>query len=74
MMLVRLDKVETDFLVSINVPHVVGEYAAADINLKGKKWGPLIERAIFEGVQIQKSLNVVEWSLFSGKEDGIVDK
>jgi hypothetical protein len=69
MMLIRLERVTTDFVVFINVPHVHGEYQADTVNLAEKKWGPLIERAGLVRMEIQKTLKVNDWGLFGDEEE-----
>jgi len=69
MMLVRLDKVGTDFLVFINVPHVAGEYPVEEVDLAAKKWGPLVSSAGLVKKEIQKSLKIVNWGLFDEEQD-----
>jgi len=64
MMLVRLEKVKTDFVVFVNVPHAQGEYSPDEVNIAEKKWGPLIERAGFVREEIRKTLKVADWGLF----------
>jgi hypothetical protein len=59
-----LERVDTDFVVFINVPHAQGEYDPSQVNVAEKKWGPLVERAGLVKQEIQKTLKIVDWGLF----------
>lgn len=66
MTLIRLPSKETDILLTIAVPHVVGEYDAGSVALESEKRGPLIE----EGMEIRrealKGFEIRDWGLFDG--------
>ena len=43
--LIRLVDQKTDILVTINVPHVIGQYEAGSVDLEHGKMGLLLEQA-----------------------------
>lgn len=63
--LLRLEKEETDVLITINVPHIKGEYDEADVDLELGKQGKLIGDAVEYAARIWSSLDVKDWGLFS---------
>jgi hypothetical protein len=62
--LIRLEAQKTDIVVSINVPHVAGEYEAGSVNLESGKVGGLIEEAIQIRERVLGTFLVKEWGLF----------
>lgn len=68
LVLVRLENVQSDVLVSVNVPHVPGEYDQAGIDLPAQKVGGLLEEAGTIRQKVLESLEVKDWSVF-GEED-----
>lgn len=64
MVLVRLERVKSDVVICVNVPHMRGEYDESEIDLPSQKVGRLVE----EGEEIRKrileSLEVTDWNVF----------
>lgn len=64
MTLVRLEHELTDLLITINVPHIKGEYDEEDIDLELGKQGKLIGDAVDYAAKIWETLKVKDWGLF----------
>jgi hypothetical protein len=64
LVLVRLVDKKTDLVVTINVPHVPGEYAKEQSDLEAGKPGPLLEAAMLYQREILESFEIKDWSLF----------
>jgi len=62
--LVRLEKEATDILITINVPHIKGEYDEEDIDLAMGKQGELIGDAVEYAAKIWSTFNIKDWGLF----------
>lgn len=62
--LVRLEKESTDILITINVPHIKGEYHEEDVDLEMGKQGQLIGDAVEFASRIWASFEVKNWDLF----------
>jgi len=62
--MLRLERQQTDVLISINVPHVPGEYDAAQLRLEAGEWGPLVGAAVKHRDEILKTFRVLDWALF----------
>lgn len=62
--LVRLEKESTDILITINVPHIKGEYTAEEIDLQLGRQGKLIEGAVDYAGRIWESFKIKDWGLF----------
>ena len=62
--LLRLERDSTDILVTINVPHIKGEYNEEDVDLELGKQGKLIGDAVDIAARIWESFKVKDWSLF----------
>ncbi|KAI3325353.1 Mog1p/PsbP-like protein [Xylariaceae sp. AK1471] len=62
--LVRLEHEKTDILITINVPHIRGEYDEEDVDLQLGKQGKLIGDAVDYAARIWESFNVKDWGLF----------
>lgn len=69
LVLVRLENVQSDVLVSVNVPHVPGEYDETRIDLPAQKVGGLLEAAGTIRQKVLESFEVKDWSVF-GEEGG----
>lgn len=65
MTLVRLEREMTDILITINVPHIKGEYDEADVDLELGKQGKLIGDAVDYAAKIWETFKVKDWGLFS---------
>ncbi|PMB63628.1 putative ran guanine nucleotide release factor [Beauveria bassiana] len=64
MTLLRLEKYKTDILITINVPHIKGEYNEEDVDLQLGKQGKLIGDAVEYSARIWKSFKIKDWDLF----------
>jgi hypothetical protein len=62
--LIRLKDQKTDILVTVNVPHVKGEYEAGSVDLEHGRQGSLIERAGQWRERVLETFEVREWGLF----------
>jgi hypothetical protein len=62
--LIRLEGQKTDILVTVNVPHVAGEYEAGSVDLEHGRKGKLIERAGEWRERVLETFEVREWGLF----------
>ncbi|KAK1767290.1 putative ran-interacting mog1 protein [Phialemonium atrogriseum] len=63
--LLRLEKESTDILVTINVPHIKGEYDEDEVDLALGKQGELIGDAVEFAARIWESFKVRDWGLFN---------
>jgi hypothetical protein len=63
--LVRLEKESTDILITINVPHIKGEYDEEDVDLKLGKQGKMIEDAVEYAAKIWETFKIKDWNLFN---------
>jgi hypothetical protein len=63
--LVRLEKEKTDILITINVPHIKGEYDEEEVDLALGKQGELIGDAVEYAARIWGSFDVKDWGLFN---------
>ncbi|KAK3985634.1 hypothetical protein QBC44DRAFT_334763 [Cladorrhinum sp. PSN332] len=63
--LIRLEKESTDILITINVPHIKGEYDEEDVDLALGKQGELIGDAVEYAARIWESFEVKDWGLFN---------
>ncbi|KAI0872837.1 Mog1p/PsbP-like protein [Hypoxylon argillaceum] len=62
--LVRLERERTDILITVNVPHIRGEYDEDDVDLQLGKQGQLIGDAVDYASRIWESFKVKDWGLF----------
>jgi len=62
---VRLEKESTDILITINVPHIKGEYDEDEVDLALGKQGELIGDAVEYAARIWGSFDVKDWGLFN---------
>jgi len=60
-----LEKEKTDVLITINVPHIKGEYDEEEVDLALGKQGELIGDAVEYAARIWSSFEVRDWGLFS---------
>ncbi|KAJ9148572.1 Ran-interacting Mog1 protein [Pleurostoma richardsiae] len=63
--LLRLEKESTDILITINVPHIKGEYDEEDVDLELGKQGRLIGDAVEYAARIWETFIVKDWNLFN---------
>ncbi|KAH7029331.1 uncharacterized protein B0I36DRAFT_131137 [Microdochium trichocladiopsis] len=62
--LLRLEREKTDILVTINVPHIKGEYDEEEVDLELGKQGKLIGDAVDYAAKIWETFKVKDWTLF----------
>ncbi|ROT37913.1 Mog1p/PsbP-like protein [Sodiomyces alkalinus F11] len=62
--LLRLENVSSDILITINVPHIKGEYDEDDVDLQLGKQGQLIGDAVDYAARIWETFKVKDWALF----------
>ncbi|KAI9743302.1 MAG: hypothetical protein M1818_003148 [Claussenomyces sp. TS43310] len=63
--LIRLEQESTDVLITINVPHIKGEYTEDDVDLELGKQGKLIEDAVEFSAKIWETFKIKDWHLFN---------
>ncbi|KAI1136332.1 Mog1p/PsbP-like protein [Hypoxylon sp. FL0543] len=63
--LVRLEREKTDLLITINVPHIKGEYDEDEVDLQLGKQGQLIGDAVDYASKIWETFKVKDWGLFN---------
>lgn len=63
--LIRLEQESTDILITINVPHIKGEYSEEDVDLELGKQGKLIEDAVEFSARIWETFKIKDWHLFN---------
>ena len=61
----RLEKESTDLLITINVPHIKGEYDEDEVDLEMGKQGELIGDSVEYASRIWKTFKVKDWNLFN---------
>ncbi|KAL7965203.1 hypothetical protein HDV63DRAFT_388232 [Trichoderma sp. SZMC 28014] len=66
MTLLRLEEQKTDILITINVPHIRGEYDAEEVDLQLGKQGKLIGDAVEVAARIWETFVIKDWDLFHG--------
>lgn len=64
MTLLRLEKEKTDILITVNVPHIKGEYDEEDVDLELGKQGKLIGDAVEYSARIWETFRIKDWGLF----------
>ncbi|GAB7331771.1 hypothetical protein MBLNU13_g03736t1 [Cladosporium sp. NU13] len=62
--LIRLVDQKTDILVTVNVPHVIGQYDTGSVDLQHGKMGPLLEQAAKWRERVLETFEVKDWGLF----------
>lgn len=62
--LIRLENESTDVLITINVPHIKGEYSEEDVDLELGKQGRLITDAVEHASRIWETFKIKDWHLF----------
>lgn len=63
--LIRLEKESTDILITINVPHIKGDYTEEEVNLQLGKQGKLIENSVEIAAKIWETFKIKDWGLFN---------
>lgn len=64
MTMIRLEERNTDIIVSINVPHVDGQYDKADVDPATGKQGKLLESATGYRQKLLETFEIKDWELF----------
>ncbi|KAH8595176.1 hypothetical protein B0O99DRAFT_623397 [Bisporella sp. PMI_857] len=62
--LIRLERESTDVLITINVPHIKGEYSEEEVDLQLGKQGRLISDAVEYAAKIWETFKIKDWGLF----------
>jgi hypothetical protein len=63
--LIRLERESTDILITINVPHIKGEYTEEEVNMQMGRQGKLIENAVEFAAKIWETFKIKDWGLFN---------
>ncbi|TAQ85827.1 hypothetical protein B7494_g5833 [Chlorociboria aeruginascens] len=63
--LIRLERESTDILITINVPHIKGEYTEEEVDLQLGKQGRLIKDAVEYAAVIWETFKIKDWGLFN---------
>jgi hypothetical protein len=63
--LIRLEEDSTDILITINVPHIKGEYTEEEVDMQAGKQGKLIENAVEYAAKIWETFKIKDWGLFN---------
>lgn len=61
--LIRLQEQKTDFLITVNVPHIRGEYCLSEVDLEGQHPGALLETAKEHRQTLLQSFYIEDWGL-----------
>ncbi len=64
MTLVRLPAQRTDLVITVNAPHIKGQYARDDVDIDHGRLGKQIEAAQGYRDQMLHSLLIMDWTLF----------
>lgn len=62
--LIRLESQQTDLVVSVNVPHVGGDYNKDDVDPSAGKQGPMLDAATSFRDRILQTFEIKDWDLF----------
>jgi hypothetical protein len=62
--LLRIEKLSTDILITVNVPHIKGEYDEEEVDLALGKQGELIGDAVEYAAKIWETFKIKDWKLF----------
>jgi hypothetical protein len=63
--LIRLERESTDILITINVPHIKGEYTEEEVDMQMGRQGKLIENAVEFAAKIWETFKIKDWGLFN---------
>jgi hypothetical protein len=66
--LLRLKEQKTDITITVNAPHVPGEYNPEEIDLPSQKLGKLLNQAATYRQKISETFEIRDWSLFVNEE------
>lgn len=64
LLLVRLAAQKTDIVITLNVPHVPGEYQKDDVDFAAGRQGPLVEAAAAIRQRILETFEIKDFGLF----------
>lgn len=64
MVLVRLEAQKTDVVVTVNVPHLKGQYEEGAVKLEEGRYGLLLEAGQVVKDRVLGSFEVRDWGLF----------
>ncbi|KAK0658585.1 putative ran guanine nucleotide release factor [Lasiodiplodia hormozganensis] len=64
LVLVRLIEQKTDIVITVNVPHVPGEYPKEDVDFAAAKQGPLMDAATSIKQHILQTFEIKDYGLF----------
>ncbi|KAK7521572.1 Mog1/PsbP/DUF1795, alpha/beta/alpha sandwich [Phyllosticta citriasiana] len=68
LILVRLAQQKTDIVITVNVPHVPGEYPKEEVDFSKAKQGPLMDAAAAIKQLILQTFDIKDWNLFVNEE------
>ncbi|EKG10665.1 Ran-interacting Mog1 protein [Macrophomina phaseolina MS6] len=68
LVLVRLAEQKTDIVITVNVPHVPGEYAKEEVDFAAAKQGPLMTAAACIRQKILETFQIKDYGLFVTEE------
>jgi len=68
LLLIRLERQETDIVITVSVPHGSGEYRTEDIDLSALNSGPALDIGQAIRQNILETFEVRDWSLFVNEE------
>lgn len=71
--LIRLEKVDTDVVITINVPHIRGEYDERDVDIEQGRQGKLIGLAVEHAHRVWETFKIKNLGLFGSQYDGVRD-
>lgn len=60
----RLEAQKTDIVITVNVPHVAGEYVPGSVDLEGEKLGKQLDAAVLYRDRILETFEIRDWGLF----------
>ncbi|GME35826.1 DNA ligase ATP-dependent [Neofusicoccum parvum] len=69
LVLVRLAEQKTDIVITVNVPHVPGEYAKDEVDFAAARQGPLMDTAAAIRQQILQTFEIKDFGLFGTEEE-----
>ncbi|KAL8376703.1 hypothetical protein RB595_007699 [Gaeumannomyces hyphopodioides] len=64
--LLRLEREQTDILITVNVPHIKGSYDEDEIDLEMGKQGKLIGDAVEYAARMWSTFAIHDWKIFNG--------
>lgn len=64
LVLVRLIEQKTDIVITVNVPHVPGEYLKEDVDFAAARQGPLMDAAASIKQHILQTFEIKDYGLF----------